>query len=109
MTRRTYIYDKDLDAMIEVTRGSNRPDDNPNRHGLQIIRDIEPYRAIASDEASQGKRPVIGGRRQHREFLARNGYTEVGNEKPVAPYHGPSQREQQQDRVNDIKRAANWL
>src|ERR1700748_2632408 len=46
---------------------------------LQIIKDIEPYKAVAADKAT-GKTPVIGGRRQHREFLKRNGYHEVGNE-----------------------------
>ena len=46
---------------------------------LTIIRDLEPYRAVAADVASGGKPPVISGRRQHREFLRRNGYAEVGN------------------------------
>ena len=48
--------------------------------GVQIIKDIDPYKAVATDVAS-GKAPIIGGRRQHREFLKRNGYVEVGNEK----------------------------
>jgi hypothetical protein len=44
---------------------------------------------------------VIGGRRQHREFLQANGYREVGNDY-VAP-----RKEQlsQSDRVADIKRS----
>ena len=48
--------------------------------GLQIIKDIEPYRAVAVDIATD-KAPAIGSRREHREFLKRNGYHEVGNEK----------------------------
>ena len=48
--------------------------------GIQIIKDIDPYKAVAVDVAT-GKRPVIAGRRQHKEFLKRNGYVEVGNEK----------------------------
>lgn len=51
--------------------------------GPQIIRDIEPYRAVAGDVASGGKAPVITSRSDHRQFLKRNGYIEVGNEKPV--------------------------
>jgi len=49
--------------------------------GLQIIKDIEPYRAVAVDVAT-GKAPVIGSRSEHRQFLHRNGYVEVGNETP---------------------------
>jgi hypothetical protein len=47
--------------------------------GLQIISDIAPYRTAATDVAT-GQRAVIGGRRQHREFLRRNGYVELGND-----------------------------
>ena len=55
----------------------------PRGASIQIIKDIEPYRAVAVDIAT-GKPPVLGGRRQHREFLKRNGYYEVGNE-PIRP------------------------
>ena len=48
--------------------------------GLQIIKDIDPYKAVAVDIATD-KAPAIGSRREHREFLKRNGYHEVGNEK----------------------------
>jgi hypothetical protein len=48
--------------------------------GVQIIRDIDPYRTVAAD--TNGKRITVGGRRQHREFLKRNGYIETGNEMP---------------------------
>ena len=44
-----------------------------------IQADLAPYRAIAIDKET-GKRPVIQSRRQHREFLKRNDYVEVGNE-----------------------------
>lgn len=65
-----------------------------------IISDIDPYRAAAADKAT-GKRPVIGGRRQHREFLGRNGYRELGNETPSVTRETLSKK----DRVADIKRA----
>lgn len=48
---------------------------------LQIIKDIDPYQAVGGDIAAGGKLPKIGGRRQHREYLKRNNYVEVGNER----------------------------
>lgn len=48
---------------------------------IQIIKDIEPYKAVAIDKVS-GKAPRIGSRSEHREFLKRNGYVEIGNERP---------------------------
>jgi hypothetical protein len=46
-----------------------------------VIADIQPYRAVAVDVAT-GKPPVINSRSEHRAFLKRNGYVEVGNEMP---------------------------
>lgn len=65
-----------------------------------VISDLAPYRASAADKAT-GKRPVIGGRRQHREFLQNNGYRELGNDMPAQRREDSSQAE----RVADIKRA----
>jgi putative FmdB family regulatory protein len=42
--------------------------------------DIAPYQAVAGDRAGE----YITSRREHREFLKRNRFTEVGNE-PVRP------------------------
>lgn len=64
-----------------------------------VMGDIDPYRAVAADV--DGKRHVIGGRRQHREFLKRNNYTEVGNEYVTPKRHELSRSE----RIADIKRA----
>jgi hypothetical protein len=70
------------------------------RRGPQIIRDIEPYRSVAFDAAT-GKRALIGGRAQHREFLRRNNYVEVGND-----YVTPRPEElARADRISDIRRA----
>ena len=67
--------------------------------GPQIISDIAPYRTAATDIAT-GKRAVIGGRRQHREFLRRNGYVEIGND-----YVSPQQQElSRAERIGDIRR-----
>jgi hypothetical protein len=72
---------------------------NESERAPMVMGDIEPYRAVAAD--TDGKRHVIGGRRQHREFLQRNGYQEIGND------YVPPRREQLStgDRVADIKRA----
>lgn len=72
-----------------------RPDAAP-----MVISDIAPYRASAADKAT-GESPVIGGRRQHREFLQTNGYRELGNDMPTVRREELS-REQ---RVNDIRGA----
>lgn len=45
-----------------------------------VAPDIGPYQAVAIDVAT-GKPPVINSRSAHRDFLKRNGYTEVGNER----------------------------
>ena len=41
--------------------------------------DIQPYRPIAVDKET-GKVPIINSRKQHREFLLRNDYVEVGSD-----------------------------
>lgn len=101
VTRRTYIYDASADEMIMIRGpGTNHPDDPAP--GIQIIRDIEPYRTAASDVASDGKRPVIGSRSRHRTFLRDNNYVEVGNERPIG---GERPQMSRDERVHDIRRA----
>src|SRR5215467_2994841 len=100
-----YRYDKDMDCIVEIRDGANYPEPEKRGRPLGVISDLEPYRAVAADIACGGKRPVITGRRQHREFLQRNGFTEVGNERGPSRGDMPSAREQQRDRVNDIRRA----
>jgi hypothetical protein len=65
-----------------------------------IMRDIAPYRSIAVDVAT-GARALVGGRAQHRDFLRRNNYVEVGN-----AYVAPRREELARiDRIADIQRA----
>lgn len=45
-----------------------------------VAPDIGAYQAVAIDVAT-GKPPVINSRSAHRDFLKRNGYQEVGNER----------------------------
>jgi len=101
VTRRTYAYDAELDAVVQVRGPGSNHYEEP-KSGLQIVRDLEPYRAVGSDVALGGGAPVIGGRRQHREFLSRNGYVEVGNERPVS---GERPTVSRADLVSDIRRA----
>lgn len=66
---------------------------------LQVVADIEPYKTVTGE--------VVTSRREHKEFLRRGGYVEVGNEKPaitrgIDKIDIPSARD-------DIRRAANAL
>lgn len=81
----------------------NEPADEIRPSG-HIIKDIDPYKPVAADKET-GERPVIGGRRQHRDFLRKNGYFEIGNSF-VEPRREESSAS---DRVADIKRAMNSL
>ena len=51
----------------------------PCRLPSLIIGDIQPYQAMGTDIAT-GSAPRITSRSQHREYLRRNNYTEIGNE-----------------------------
>ena len=46
-----------------------------------VIADIQPYQAMGVDVAT-GKAPVITSRSEHRAYLRRNGYVEVGSDMP---------------------------
>lgn len=52
----------------------------PQRLNNLIMSDIQPYQAMGVDIAT-GKAPMITSRSQHNEYLRRNGYVEIGNEK----------------------------
>lgn len=65
-------------------------DDCPEHCGQPMTRkimptsvqaDINPYRSVAVDKET-GKPVIVNSRKQHREFLSRNDYVEVGNEAP---------------------------
>lgn len=45
----------------------------------RIINDIQPYQAMAIDKET-GKAPYITSKSQHRDFLKKNGYVEIGND-----------------------------
>ena len=56
----------------------------PQRLTPLIIGDIQPYQAMGADIAT-GTAPMITSRSQHRDYLRRNGYIEIGNETPHVP------------------------
>lgn len=74
--------------MDAVNTVAERVKNAPTCHGAMsieivpsyVVPDIEPYIAVAGDR--MGK--PISSRREHREFLKRNKFVEVGNE-PVRP------------------------
>ena len=63
-----------------------------NRRSANVMSDIEPYKNVVD-----GK--VIGGRKQHRDFLKSRNLVEVGNEKIEKQYEAPP------DLKQDIQRA----
>jgi len=64
MSRKTFVYRNG--ELIEKTEASRNA-------GHNIMRDIEPYQNMKD-------RGWITSRSQHREFLRRNNFVEVGNE-----------------------------
>ena len=74
----------------DIFRSLARIDDLPDCCGAtmhrkicapMVIADIQPYQSMGIDVAT-GKAPVITSRSEHRAYLRRNGYVEVGNEMP---------------------------
>lgn len=66
--RQRYIQDPDTLKLIPAEEYYAKATSGP-----LIMGDIQPYMSVTGE--------YIGGRRQHREFLKRNNFTEVGNEK----------------------------
>lgn len=80
--RRTYRYDKEAKALIPLDEWLAKYGDRTNRaHYVQP--DLQPYMAVAGDMAGQ----MIRSRREHRAFLRRNSFEEVGNEKAYMTRH----------------------
>lgn len=82
---------------VDAFRHVNQRDDAPVCHQKAMTRRIMPtmvapafntYRAVAEDKES-GERPVIRSRDEHRAFLRRNGYEEVGDDPAFLPKETP--------------------
>jgi len=70
--------------------------DESNTKSSQVMGDIQPYKNVVD-----GK--VIGGRKQHRDFLRSRGLVEVGNESVTQKYVEPPPV------AHDLKRALDEL
>jgi hypothetical protein len=55
----------------------NRKREHQENKSARVWSDIEPYKAVGGPEAGQ----MITSRSKHREYLRRNKFVEVGNEK----------------------------
>ena len=73
----------------------------PFRHGMQIIKDIEPFQNVAID-----RNEIIGGRKQKRDMMRARGVVECGDmpalPKPVDRY---DPKKHQLSVVNSLKQA----
>jgi len=92
------------DVPINETWEAREPA-NPQSVGLQLIKDIEPYMSVAADV--NGKAPLIRSRREHKEFLKRNGYIEIGNERQTPRSFDTSAH--QGDVRRDLKQALHMV
>lgn len=96
-----YVYQcAECKSKAEEVRKVENRHDGPECCGAQmglritatmVQADIQPYRTVAIDKET-GKTVQINSRREHREFLNRNDYVEVGNDfgKPMRPDDGPA-------------------
>ena len=77
--RERYIYDRLAMEVVTAEEHARRREarkfDNPPRKRVNVISDIEPYKATIGDR-------IIGSRSEHRNYLRENNAVEVGNEKP---------------------------
>lgn len=78
----------------------DKPVETPPRAGFFIQEDLKPYKAVAGDMAGKW----INGRKQHREFLKRNGFQEVGNEHREFFEYGGKHRDHPFAKRNDAYR-----
>jgi len=81
----------------------------PCAASIQIIKDIEPYKAVAVDNRT-GKVPVVKSRREHREFLKANRYVEVGNEplRPLREFEVQDSRADIARSIHQMKESGRW-
>ena len=69
--------------------------------GLQIVKDIEPYKAIGLPGA-----PVITSKRHHRDAMRAHGMVEVGNTPVTKQYEAaPGFREDMKRALWDVERS----
>lgn len=97
--RKRYVQVKTDEGYELVEIGKAQP--TPRTDAPYVMGDIEPYRPVAGPEAEawvrgDKDRKLIGGRKQHREYLRRNGFEEIGNEKEAFLKYAGKTRENYQ-------------
>lgn len=110
MTR--YRYDKEMECIVEIRDGSNFFEEP--KKGPMVIKDIEGYTTAAGDIANNGERVYINSRSEHKAFLRRNNYVEVGNDYDKRQVDEGKQRVSantitRQERVERIKLVADLI
>jgi hypothetical protein len=73
--RKRYRYDKETKELIPLDQWLAKYETRDSAH--HVIPDLQPYMAVAGDMAGKW----ITSRREHRAFLKRNRFEEVGNER----------------------------
>lgn len=74
--RKRYRYDAETKELVPLDKWLEKYGERSSR-SHHVMGDLQPYQAVAGDMAGKW----ITSRRQHRAFLKRNGFEEVGNEK----------------------------
>lgn len=85
--RRSYIYDSRLGKLVPKEEYQQ-----PERKAPYIQPDLPAYVPVGGPEAERflkdpSNARMIEGRKAHREYLKRNGFIEVGNEKAAFLRH----------------------
>ena len=93
--RRSYIYDSKLGKLVP------KEEYRRERTGPYIIPDLQPYVPVGGPEAEKfmkdpSRARMIEGRKAHREYLKRNGFIEVGDDKSAFTRHGGKTEENAQ-------------
>lgn len=78
--KKSYVYDPETKKLVPL--GSKTKE----RKGPYIQPDLPDYQPMGGPEAqafydNPTRARMISGRKQHREYLKRNGFIEVGNDK----------------------------
>lgn len=79
-----WVFDRSKGKFVPAAKYYAR--EHTSKTGLQVVPDIKPYKSVTGE--------IIGGRKQHRDFLRAHGLAEVGNEKlpPPKPRELPDAR-----------------
>ena len=80
--RRTYRYDREAKELIPVDEWFAKYGERTTK-ATYVQPDLEPYMAVSGDMAGK----MIRSRREHRAFLKRNKFEEVGTEKAYMTRH----------------------